>query len=189
MNRILQATHFAALKHTDQRRKNPAASPYINHPAEVAWLLSSVGGIEDENVLIAALLHDTIEDTETSREEIVIQFGEHVARLVCECTDDKSLAKAERKRLQIENAPHKSHGAKCIKLADKLSNLKSMLSEPPLDWPVERQREYFIWAEKVVAGLRGVNLALEQELDKVFQQGFLKLGISTGEIKTPETRK
>ncbi len=176
MNRILQATHFAAIKHTSQRRKNPALTPYINHPVEVAWLLSSLGGIEDEDILIAALLHDTIEDTQTTREEIVMQFGERVAGFVCECSDDKSLAKAERKRLQIENAPKKSHGAKCIKLADKLSNLMSMLNDPPLDWPVDRQRDYFLWAMSVVAGLRGVNQVLEIELDKVFQEGLVKLG-------------
>jgi guanosine-3',5'-bis(diphosphate) 3'-pyrophosphohydrolase len=176
MNRLLQATYFAAEKHSIQRRKNTAASPYINHPVEVAFHLSSVGKVEEEDILIAALLHDTIEDTETTREEIVAVFGESVASLVSECTDDKSLPKMERKRLQIVNAPKKSAGAKKIKIADKTCNLRSILSDPPTDWSPQRQLEYFQWAEKVIAGLLGVNGRLDQEVTVLLQQGFHKLG-------------
>jgi guanosine-3',5'-bis(diphosphate) 3'-pyrophosphohydrolase len=175
MNRLLQATNFAAKKHSMQRRKNAEASPYINHPVEVALHLSDVGKVEDEDILIAALLHDTIEDTETTREEIVTIFGDSVASLVCECTDDKILPKLERKRLQIENAPKKSSGAKQIKIADKTCNLRSILIDPPADWSIHRQFEYFQWAEKVIAGLLGVNQKLDQEVCALLQQGLDKL--------------
>jgi guanosine-3',5'-bis(diphosphate) 3'-pyrophosphohydrolase len=143
MSRILQASNFAAAKHSRQRRKNAEGSPYINHPIEVAYHLSAVGCVTDEDVLVAALLHDTIEDTDTTPEELVQLFGDAVAALVVECTDDKSLPKIERKRLQIENAPKKSPGAKMIKIADKTCNLRSILSDPPNDWPLLRQYDYF----------------------------------------------
>jgi guanosine-3',5'-bis(diphosphate) 3'-pyrophosphohydrolase len=175
MNRILQAASFAATKHTGQRRKNAAAGPYINHPIEVAEHLSTVGGVTDEDILIAALLHDTVEDTDTTREEIAEWFGENVASLVMECTDDKSLPKQERKRLQIVNAPHKSPGAKQIKLADKTCNLRTMVEDPPADWPLQRQIEYFEWAEKVVAGLLGQNEALDAGVLSVLREGLEKL--------------
>jgi guanosine-3',5'-bis(diphosphate) 3'-pyrophosphohydrolase len=175
MNRLLQAVHFAAEKHTAQRKKNKDASPYINHPVEVAFHLSSVGQVEDEDILIAALLHDTIEDTETTREEIAAEFGQAVASLVSECTDDKSLPQMERKRLQIETATKKSVGAKLIKIADKTCNLRSMVPDPPVDWPLQRQYEYFQWAEKVVNGLLGENQALDQEVQRVLKQGFAEL--------------
>lgn len=175
MNKILQATHFAAERHSHQRRKNVEASPYINHPIEVAFHLSSVGGITDEDILIAALLHDTVEDTATDREEIASLFGENVASLVMECTDDRNLPKAERKRLQIVNAPGKSPGAKMIKIADKTCNLRSILSDPPKDWPLSRQYEYFIWADKVVSGLLGHNTFLDDEVKHILDTGLLKL--------------
>ncbi len=175
MNRILEATNFAAVKHCQQRRKNAEGSPYINHPIEVAHHLASVGRVTDEDILIAALLHDTIEDTETIREEIVQHFGETVATLVAECTDDKSLPKMERKRLQIENAPKKSIGAKMIKIADKTCNLRSILSDPPKDWPLSRQYDYFVWASKVVSGLLGQNEALDEAVKRILAEGLSKL--------------
>ena len=176
MNKLLIATHFAATKHADQRRKNPAASPYINHPIEVAEHLSRVGQVDDEKILIAALLHDTIEDTATTEEEIRELFGESVTKLVLECTDDKSLEKQERKRLQVVNAPHKSDGAKQIKIADKTCNLKSILVDPPEDWPISRQLEYFQWAQSVYNGLKGVNDQLDAEIESVLAQGLESLG-------------
>ncbi|RYD27396.1 MAG: HD domain-containing protein [Verrucomicrobiaceae bacterium] len=175
MNRILHAAPFAAKKHSTQRRKNAAADPYINHPIEVAEHLSSVGGVTDEDMLIAALLHDTVEDTDTTREEIAGLFGENVASLVMECTDDKSLPKEERKRLQIVNAPHKSPGAKQIKIADKTCNLRTLAEDPPADWPLQRRREYFEWAEKVVVGLLGHNEALDAGVLSVLREGLEKL--------------
>ncbi|WP_411825544.1 HD domain-containing protein [Luteolibacter sp. AS25] len=175
MNRILQATNFAAQKHSQQRRKNAECSPYINHPIEVASHLSSVGGVTDEDVLIAALLHDTIEDTETTRDEIAATFGENVASLVVECTDDKSLPKMERKQKQIETAPKKTPGAKMIKISDKTCNLRSLLSDPPENWPQSRQYDYFLWAEKVVSGLLGHNEPLDQLVTQILAEGLATL--------------
>ena len=175
MSRIVEAANFAAIKHRAQRRKNADASPYINHPIEVAFILSSEGGIENVDILVAALLHDTIEDTETSIEEIVELFGESVAGLVLECTDDKSLPKKERKRLQIETAPHKSPGAKQIKIADKISNLRANLSDPPVGWSDPRRLEYFQWAEKVLAGLRGANPTLDAAAASIVREGLEEL--------------
>jgi guanosine-3',5'-bis(diphosphate) 3'-pyrophosphohydrolase len=171
MSLLLKATHFAAEKHSAQRRKNKAASPYINHPIEVAEHLHRVGGVTDETILVAALLHDTIEDTQTNEDEIREAFGDEVLALVLECTDDKNLEKMERKRLQIVNAPKKSSGAKQIKIADKTCNLRSILDDPPEGWPIARQLEYFKWATDVVAGLKGVNSRLDEEVDKVIHAG------------------
>lgn len=175
MNRLLKAAKFAAKKHSEQRRKNSAATPYINHPIEVAEHLSSVGGISDETILIAALLHDTIEDTNTTKGEIEEGFGKEVLRLVLECTDDKSLDKMERKRLQIVNAPKKSMGAKMIKIADKTCNLRSILTDPPKGWPITRKIEYFQWASQVIAGLKGLNPGLDNEVDAIIESGTQKL--------------
>lgn len=175
MKRLLQAMSFSARKHADQRRKNSAATPYINHPIEVAEHLAIVGGIEDEDVIIAALLHDTVEDTETTRQEIAEEFGERVASLVMECTDDKTLEKSERKRLQVVHAPGKSPEAKSIKIADKTCNLRSILVDPPEEWSLQRQREYFDWARQVVEGLLGVNEPLDRSVLEVLEAGEKKL--------------
>lgn len=171
MKRLLQAAHFAAEKHAGQRRKNAAATPYINHPLEVAHILSEVGGVIDEEILLAAILHDTVEDTDTSLQELALIFGDRVAEIVAECTDDKSLEKQVRKQLQIEHAPHKSPAAKQIKIADKISNLKSVLHDPPKDWSMERRRGYFQWAEKVVARLTGINPALDRCVGEILAEG------------------
>jgi guanosine-3',5'-bis(diphosphate) 3'-pyrophosphohydrolase len=174
---LIRALRFSADMHRYQRRKDEAQSPYINHPIEVAQLLWQVGGVRDADVLLAALLHDTIEDTQTSPDEIRKLFGERVLALVLEVTDDKALPKAERKRLQIENAPHKSAGAKLIKLADKSCNVRDLAGSPPKGWSVQRRREYLLWTEQVVAGLRGTNAALEAYYDGELKSGKILLGI------------
>jgi GTP diphosphokinase / guanosine-3',5'-bis(diphosphate) 3'-diphosphatase len=165
---LLRALEFAARKHRDQRRKDQEASPYINHPIQVSSLLAHDGGVRDLSTLCAAILHDTVEDTETSLEELVEQFGAEIAGLVAEVTDDKSLDKARRKQLQIEHAPELSAKAKLVKLADKICNLRDMASSPPASWSLERKREYFDWAKRVVDGLRGTNPALEQLFDRAY---------------------
>ena len=175
MKQLLEAAHFAAQKHSKQRRKNLDASPYVNHLIEVAMHLSRVGCIDDEDILIAALLHDTIEDTQTTKEEIVAEFGEKVANLVLECTDDRGLEKMERKRMQIVSASEKSQGAKMITISDETCNLRSILADPPRDWSLDRQKEYFMWAEQVVSGLLGVNKALDDCVQSVLQEGLQKL--------------
>lgn len=170
MNRLLQALAFAADKHRNQRRKDAEASPYINHPIALADVLANEGGVTDENVLIAAILHDTIEDTETSADELRTRFGEAVTAIVLEVTDDKSLPKAERKRLQVAHAPHASREAKLVKLADKICNLRDLVASPPARWPLERRQAYFDWAKAVVDGLRGVHPALEHAFDEISRQ-------------------
>jgi GTP diphosphokinase / guanosine-3',5'-bis(diphosphate) 3'-diphosphatase len=166
---ILEALQFAAEKHRDQRRKDIEASPYINHPIALANVLWREGGVHEPDVICAALLHDTVEDTQTTEAELVETFGNKIAGIVMEVTDDKTLIKADRKRAQIEHAPHISREAKLVKLADKISNLRDVASSPPKDWSLERRREYFDWARKVVDGMRGVHPLLEQLFDEAFR--------------------
>jgi (p)ppGpp synthase/HD superfamily hydrolase len=165
---ILAAARFAALKHAAQKRKGKIGEPYVNHLLEVAELISGSSEALDANLIAAALLHDTVEDTDTTDHELRETFGDDVAGLVAEVTDDKSLPKATRKDLQIRNAPHKSARAVTIKLADKISNLRAILASPPADWSVERQREYFEWARRVVDGLPAPNAILKAEFEKTY---------------------
>ncbi len=165
---LARAFHFACKCHAQQKRKGAAGEPYVNHLADVARRVAEATGGVDIGLIAAALLHDTIEDVGVSREDLVIAFGEDIAALVVEVTDDKSLEKAERKRLQVVNAPDKSDRAKMLKLADKASNVRAMVASPP-DWPDRRKREYADWAEAVAAGLRGVNETLERELDAALE--------------------
>ncbi|XP_050081650.1 guanosine-3',5'-bis(diphosphate) 3'-pyrophosphohydrolase MESH1 [Anopheles aquasalis] len=162
--------NFAAIKHRDQRRKDKEETPYINHPIGVAYILSSEGGISDSDVLSAAILHDTVEDTDTTFEEIENHFGPTVRSLVQEVTDDKSLPKQERKRLQIEHARTISHGAQLVKLADKIYNLRDLQRCRPKDWTEERCQEYFRWAKQVCDNLKGTNEPLERILGDIFRQ-------------------
>lgn len=175
--KLLQAASFSAKKHTGQTRKGDDAAPYINHPLEVANLLANVGKVEDFDVLIAAILHDTVEDTETTKEEIEELFGERVALIVMEVTDDKSLPKAERKQKQVEHAPHISHGAKQLKMSDKISNITDVMKNPPAGWSKERRMEYVEWGEKVMAGLRGANENLEIHFDKLVAEAKEKINL------------
>jgi guanosine-3',5'-bis(diphosphate) 3'-pyrophosphohydrolase len=169
--RLLQALHFSAERHRHQRRKDRAASPYINHPIEVATVLATVGGVTDLTTLVAAVLHDTIEDTATTVEELDQKFGRDVRMLVEEMTDDKKLSKLERKRLQVEHARVASHRAKLIKLGDKICNVRDVTHAPPEGWSIERRREYLDWTLEVVAGCRGANAALERHYDAVLAEG------------------
>lgn len=169
MNKLLAAVRFAATKHRDQRRKDASASPYINHPIALADVLANEAGVDDEHVLIAAILHDTVEDTETTEQELIREFGQEIAAIVMEVTDDKSLPKAARKRLQIEHAATITRRAKLVKLADKICNLRDIVSSPPADWSATRKQEYFDWARSVVDGLRGVHPGLESIFDEAYK--------------------
>ena len=184
---IMEAAGFAADRHRNQRRKDAAASPYINHPLALAELLANEGGITDAVVLAAALLHDTIEDTKTSIDEIETQFGPEVAGIVAEVTDDKEQSSAERKQLQVEKAASKSDGAKLVKLADKICNLRDIAATPPANWSTERKLEYFRWAKEVVAGLRGANPALERVFDDVYAAGIRTVGGETASSEAPNS--
>ena len=170
IKQLLHAASFAADKHKEQRRKGSDALPYINHPLEVANILANIGHVDDIDILIAAILHDTIEDTETTPEELTSLFGERVCGFVLEVTDDQSLPASVRKRLQIEHAPHLSVEAKQIKLADKISNIRDVFENPAIDWDEDRKRKYIEWGVAVVAGLRGVNGDLEDYFDKIVAQ-------------------
>ena len=179
---LLSTVHFSAKKHRDQRRKDSVASPYINHPIEVAETLARVGGVDDQAVLQAAILHDTIEDTETTPEELATLFGDDVRHLVEEVTDDKELDKPDRKRLQVEHAPHLSQRAKLIKLADKICNVRDVIHSPPSDWSLGRRLEYLDWTEQVVAGLRGASAALEGLYDGVLHEGRARLAAESASL-------
>ncbi len=161
---LARAFHYACKCHAQQKRKGMAGEPYVNHLADVARRVAEATGGTDINLIAAALLHDTIEDVGVGRDDLVIAFGEDVAALVVEVTDDKRLEKAERKRLQVVNAAGKSDRAKMLKLADKASNVRAMVASPP-DWPDRLKRDYADWAEAVAEGLRGVNETLDIELD------------------------
>ncbi len=162
---FVKAVAFAADKHRTQRRKDADASPYINHSIALANVLANEGGVTDVVVLSAAVLHDTIEDTNTTAEELTAIFGAKITATVLDVTDDKSLDKHVRKQRQIEHAPHISKEAKLVKLADKICNLRDILASPPADWSPERKQGYFDWAAKVVAGVRGVHPELEAVFD------------------------
>lgn len=169
---LARALNFAARKHIDQRRKGSRAEPYLNHLTEVAWLLAEATNGDDAHLVVAGLLHDVIEDTDTSPEELTAEFGDDVAQLVLEVTDDRRLPKAERKRLQVATATSKSERARMIKLADKISNLRSMSITPPQGWSLERRREYVLWAGAVGDHCRGINPRLDQWFVEAFSDGM-----------------
>ena len=166
---LIDAIAFAAEKHRNQRRKDAEASPYINHPIALARVLAVEGGVTDAIALVAAVLHDTIEDTQTKVEELRERFGGEITAVVQEVTDDKTLDKAERKRLQVEHASHLSSRAKLVKLADKICNVRDVASAPPAGWPLDRRQEYFDWAKQVVDGIRGIHPGLEAVFDQAYR--------------------
>jgi (p)ppGpp synthase/HD superfamily hydrolase len=163
---ILSAAHYAAERHAAQKRK--AGEPYLNHLVEVAYLTSTAVPEPDANVVAAAFLHDTIEDVGVTAAELTERFGQDIADLVLEMTDDKSLPKEVRKQLQIEHAPSLSARAQVIKLADKISNLRSILASPPPDWSYERKRQYFEWAKRVVDRLAAPDDVLLAEFETIY---------------------
>ena len=174
---LLKAFRFAAEKHKHQRRKDAEASPYINHPIQVTETLWWIGEVRDTDLLLAAILHDTIEDTDATPEEIQTEFGETVLHIVLEVTDDKKLSQKERKQRQVETAPYKTHHAKMLKLADKICNVRELIDAPPPNWSLERRREYLLWTERVVAGLRGSNEKLENLYDALLREGKQSFGL------------
>ncbi len=170
-HQLLKAVAFAADKHRFQTRKDSERTPYINHPIKVALTLCEIGNESDTDLLVAAILHDTVEDTETSPEEIETHFGKGVRDIVMEVTDDKNLAKEERKRLQIVKAHLKSRPARKLKLADKICNVHDVIHHAPSGWNVDRRLAYLNWCEQVLEGLRGVNHLLEKHLLESIAEG------------------
>lgn len=168
LDEVIAALHFAARKHRQQRRKDPDRTPYINHPIELLNILANEAKIDDAVVLVSALLHDTVEDTETTLAELAELFGEEVAQVVDQLTDDKSLPKAKRKQLQVEHVAHVSDRAKLVKLADKIANVRDIAIAPPPDWSLERRREYCDWGKRVVDQIRGTHQVLETLFDNAY---------------------
>lgn len=168
---LLKAVWFASEKHRDQRRKGDD-SPYINHPVGVAWILQHEAGVNDVATLQAALLHDTVEDTDTTFEELEEHFGAEVTGIVREVTDDKSLTKEQRKVGQIEHAGSASDKAKLVKLADKLYNYRDLKNVPPKGWGVARITGYFVWGSFVTRRCAGVSAALDALLEEFYQSSF-----------------
>jgi guanosine-3',5'-bis(diphosphate) 3'-pyrophosphohydrolase len=166
---LFKALSFSAEKHTKQRRKDIDKTPYINHPISLANILAQRWVI-DENVLCAAILHDTLEDTETTAEELQEHFGEKITSIVLEVTDDKSLEKSVRKQKQVEHAASISNEAKLVKLADKIANITDIINTPPADWSSDRKKEYFEWAKAVVDNLRGAHQGLEKDFDELINK-------------------
>jgi (p)ppGpp synthase/HD superfamily hydrolase len=180
LTRITQAFDYACRKHAAQRRKGERGEPYVNHLAEVANLVAEASSGADADLIIAALLHDVVEDQGVKRDEISALFGEPVATIVMEVTDDKSLPKADRKRLQIEHAAHISVPARILKIADKTSNLRAIQLSPP-PWPRARKRRYFAWAQAVVANARGVNPAIEAAFDAEYERA-VQVGLADRDL-------
>lgn len=174
---VMRAADYAARQHMAQRRKGERAEPYINHLTEVAALLAEATEGSDPLLVIGGLLHDTLEDTDATYEDLAQQFGGELAALVAEVTDDKSLPKEERKRLQIEKTAGKSRRAKLLKIADKTSNLRSLVQSPPRGWTDERLRDYVVWAEAVVRSCRGLNHKLEASFDAADKAARVRFGI------------
>lgn len=169
VQRVLAAARFAAEKHAQQKRKGAMGEPYFNHLVEVAELIAASSDELDVELVMAALLHDTVEDTGVTLQELEERFGRDVASLVAEVTDDKSLPKETRKDLQVRNAHKKSERAQKLKLADKISNLRSILASPPVGWSLERKQQYFEWARQVVSGLTAPDRVLKAEFDKTYK--------------------
>ena len=177
MQQLFEALEFAAEKHNDQRRKDAKQSPYIKHPIGVAKILAVEGNVQDVEVLMVALLHDTLEDTETKFEELVIWFGTDIAQRVLEVTDDKKLSKVERKKHQIDRARRGMNPkAALVKMADKLHNMRSLKKEVPIGWSVERAQGYVTWSHAVTQHLRGINSGLDDALDTFYKTARLPSG-------------
>ena len=171
---LARAFAFAARKHAGQRRKGDRTEPYINHLAEVAALLAEATSGRDKALIVAGLLHDSVEDGHAIRAEIEDAFGREVADVVMEVTDE-TLPEAARRRRQVETPPHKSTRAKMLKLADKISNLREVDRNPPKRWTLQRRRDYFEWGRAVVEGLRGVSPPLEAQFDEIYHAGMERL--------------
>ena len=161
---VRRAYIYSAKAHQGQTRLS--GESYLIHPLDVAKILAELR--LDPATVAAGILHDTIEDTKTTRAELERHFGPVVASVVAEVTDEKGQSKKLRKGMQVAHAPRLSGRAKLVKLADKISNLRDIVGRPPAQWGKRRKQEYFDWAKQVVDGLRGIHPQLEAEFDRVY---------------------
>lgn len=176
---FLDALNFAALRHRRQRRKGTRGAPYVNHLIEVAHVLSS-HGLQDTHLLCAAILHDAIEDTDVTAEEIRQRFGNRITSIVLEVTDDPTLAKWKQKLTQIETAGQMSEPAQNLRVADKISNLRGILTSPPKNWSIERKIAYYAWAQKVVDECHRADDGLRRTFNTVHETGGAALLVKAG---------
>lgn len=176
MDQLLETITYAIIKHDGQKRKDENAYPFIVHPIDVASILIKAG-VTDNDVLNAAILHDVVEDTSATYEEVKTKFGKSVADYVQEVSDDKSLSKLERKKAQIEHAKVISEGAKLIKLADKISNLTSLSNSVPKSWPAIWEKGYFAWAKLCTDNMSGLSEQLDAQLNTLYQNALSDLDI------------
>ena len=174
---LTRAADYAARQHIAQRRKGERGEPYVNHLTEVAALLADATDGSDPVLVMGGLLHDTLEDTDATYEDLVERFGREVASLVAEVTDDKGQPKQMRKQMQIEKTASKSTRARLLKIADKTSNLRSLVTSPPAGWPLERLVEYVVWARDVVRSCRGLNPRLEAAFDAAAAEAGRQFGV------------
>lgn len=172
LSALLQAIAFAADKHRHQRRKDAAATPYINHPIGLMNILCNEAGVTDCVVLMGAVLHDTVEDTDAELADLERQFGPAVADVVRQVTDDKSLPQEVRKQEQVAHAAVATPAAKLVKLADKIHNLRDLVKSPPENWSMERRREYCHWGKQVVDQMRGTHAGLEELFDAIYAEAI-----------------
>lgn len=180
---LLAALTYAAYKHRDQRRKGAGSPPFINHAIEVADLLARVAGVTDAVTLQAAVLHDTLEDTDATPDELEREFGREVRQVVEEVTDEEGLDRVSRKRLQIERSVSLSHRAKLVRLADKIANVQAIAVNPPVDWSLERRMDYLLWTEEVVHGCRGCCDPLERLYDDALRRGLRVIGAQRDDLQ------
>jgi len=186
---LLNAVIFAAKKHQGQKRKGKNQDPYIFHPLNVAKVIMEIGHVYDQDIVLAAVLHDTLEDTTTTKKELIQNFGQKVTDIVDEVTDDKSLDKDQRKRLQVVHAPSLSNEARVVKLGDKLVNGRDILNSPPAGWTKSRMQEYIQWAFDVIAQIRGANAHLEAAFDTLVNEAEEQLDFTIQPFDTIDQRK
>jgi GTP diphosphokinase / guanosine-3',5'-bis(diphosphate) 3'-diphosphatase len=171
---VLNVAAYAGTAHSKQRRKDENGAPYINHPLAVARVLAHEVGVTDAITLCAALLHDTIEDTAVTYNDLVARFGADIADVVREVSDDKTLSKAARKLARIESASHLSDRARLVVVADKVCNIRDLMACPIVGWGETQIHQYVEWAGKVCAGARGVNAALDALFDAEVSNWLLR---------------
>ncbi|EFO18322.1 hypothetical protein LOAG_10172 [Loa loa] len=167
---IIEAVDLAARRHRQQRRKDAAQTPYVNHPIGVAYILTSEGQITDTTTIIAAILHDIVEHTKTTDEEIRKMFGDEIADIVKECTMVRSMKREARMKSELEKASKLSHKAKLVQLADKLNNIRDIERGTPLGWTKQHVTEYIIFAKDLLSKIRGIHGPLESALDDIINK-------------------
>jgi (p)ppGpp synthase/HD superfamily hydrolase len=164
IEKLFEALEYASKLHKDQRRKGNGGSPYVNHLIEVASLLSRVAEVTDHEVIIAAILHDVLEDTEAREGDIFDRFGGTVLAYVKHVTDDKLLSLEKRRIAQLKSIENSSSQIQLIKLADHCSNIASL----PPSWDRARLESYISWSHSIAVHCYSAS----EELAKVYKKRY-----------------